>query len=919
LTIPEPGPEAVDGDRPHVEAPPSPAGTPLAAVSGGEFVAGQRWHGLVFISPATGGSGQGFLADNVSTMERVIVHARPLTDDLEWRRGAWERLVRLQDRAIVPSLDVYEEDGWRYEISAAPTGATLREWISCHKAGPRESEAIVRQLATVLHALHREGVVHLNLRPETIFVEETQAGLTFTLGGLHSATLYTQPRLTPAEVDPFYAPPEAAGLTVHQPGTRLCAWDWWSLGRVVQECILGGHILGLVLHRDVSARTPELRQRAEQLLLERAPPGIRAGAVEEMPDLDGTTQTLLRGLLSSSCEARWGSEAVQRWLRREPVKDYYELPRAARLWSWRGRPFTVPEAAAHFTQDAAWEEGEANLFNADDPESLAYFLQDDRSHRPEWQRLQSVLEMAELPAWAHVPAAARRPAIAAAAWLTLAATGGPAQLCVRGRTIDVTGLCQLLTAPGVMEAAAMVDALLAPPFVHFIETFDPTAARVLTTLAAVGGAAARMARENGWLDPQEGGEHTRLLLLALQPVAALRKRAEQVRSRYAVNRHPLLARLLAQPTHASSELVVLVFTGEAAGGCGYITHEEWTRERLEELRGRAGQAVRALFWLRLKQSLQLGRPIGEAWPVFAGVALGVAAVAGGALRSFSAAAGVLVAMLAARVWLTWWVRQMLRTCEPAVAPWTWRDDRRRCDAELVRFPEERTQSAAAIELRLHGLKVEMARLAGGAHAAPRVAEPLWWELWAGLGVTIIFALFSLLPALIAPEDPEPALMRLPAPAAGTPAAKAAVEPRFDPALLLASGDYEIVDDGFGRGLRGPLKRWDFRPPAEPPPLDVLQRAPASPEQAAFALVAGSLLLRPYPRRAVNVLLAVSVPTTRGCGVMIFNTQDRRLVSREVLLLRQPPAEREWRLFEGKRILHLGVPPALRPEISLAPP
>jgi hypothetical protein len=304
----------------------------------------------------------------------------------------------------------------------------------------------------------------------------------------------------------------------------------------------------------------------------------------------------------------------------------------------------------------------------------------------------------------------------------------------------------------------------------------------------------------------------------------------------------------------------------------------------------------------------------------------IAVAAGWLLRSFVTAAGVAASLLAARLWLSWWVRQMVRKCDPAAGDWTWHDGLHRCEHELERFTPERRESLAELGGRIHAVRRDMARLATPGHPAPRLTEPWWWELWAGFGVTLVLGLLSGLPALesrLAPPEPESAAVEQlaatkPGAAPGL-AATPGVEARLDPAALVASGEYELVDDGFGRGLRGPLKKWEFHAPPSPPPLDIRARAPASAEQSAFALVSATLALRPYARKSVNVMLAVRVPTTHGFGVMVFNTKERRLVSREVLLLSQPPREREWYQFGSLHVLHLGVPASLRQEISLAPP
>ena len=137
--------------------------------------------------------------------------------------------------------------------------------------------------------------------------------------------------------------------------------------------------------------------------------------------------------------------------------------------------------------------------------------------------------------------------------------------------------------------------------------------------------------------------------------------------------------------------------------------------------------------------------------------------------------------------------------------------------------------------------------------------------------------------------------------------------------LVATGRYELIDDGFGRQLRGPLQKWTFYATEPITPLDVVARAPATSEQSAFGLVSGALLLQPYPRHGISVYLAVRVPTTRGFGFLIYNTRDRKLLNEEVLLVREPLQENAWYELGGRRVGYLGTPAPLQAEISLAPP
>ena len=924
-------PDSADGT---VEPDLSPAAGPPALAGGpegsgaGEFAIGQRWRDLVIVAEVPGGAPRTWRADHVGLMESVVVRSFPIDDKIEWRRGAWERLCALPESRVVACREAIEESGWRYEISSVPPPTTLREWIACHRPGYADVERFVRQLSTTLGTLHAQGVVHLNLRPEAIFVDESRDEPVYLLGGLHEATLYTQTEVAPGEIDPRYAPPETVGRDRYPPGTRLCAWDWWSFGRVLQEFLLGQHVFELVFERDCTRLTPELRELAEQLLLEQQPPGVRAGALD-FTLVEAVYLPLLRGLLTSACDARWGADAVQRWLRREPVRDHYDLARDARVWSWKGRIFTIAEAADFFTDAANWEIGEDMLFHPHDPSTLAAFLEQVPAYRADWERLQAVCDLAEQPAWAELPVVARRTVTAALGWLALAAgTGSRVAFRVCGHSIDSVGLTELLRADSADRGVALVGSLLSPAVVQFLEPFDPAAARVLKGVAEKGGVAIQEALRRGWIDPEDTGAQRRLLELSLQGPVALRERVELLRAEYASNADAELARMLAEKTPTPAELVLLAFTGEAAAKHGYITHERWRRQRCAALQGEGAALVRGLVWLELRRFFRIARLWGATPAVFAAATLLATAIAAWAGRSFAPAAIVAAALLGSRAWVWWRVRSIVRRFDPEAAPWIWTDAGRRADAELERVIGARRASIAEMKHALRATRDALAGLGTRAQPAPRIPQPHWLDVFAAAGFATGLALTVLiLPAVRRVADSRPAAATeasdtaMPAQAVVLPPKPAEVPLDRDaasPEALLATGRYEIVDDGFGRRLRGPLRIWKHFAPAHVPRMQVDAEATASPEQSAFALVSGALLLQPYPRKGVSVLLAVPVPTTRGFGVMIFNARERELLNREVLLLHSAPMPETWYQIGSRRVLYLGSPLPLDAEISLAP-
>jgi hypothetical protein len=905
---------------------------PYLNAEGRPVVSGERWNRFLLQADYPGDP-HSFVGQDVRQMEKVLICAHPVGEGMEWRRRAWAQLSTLENAKVLRCRDVIEESGWRYEILSAPPPMSLQEWIAAHRPGFDEIESLVRQLAAILTALHAEGLVHLNIRPETIHIEESESRLEFWLGGLGQVTLFDQPDLIPVEVDPFYAPPEAAGLTRHTPGPGLCAWDWWSLGRVVQQFILGKHVLGMLLDRDVSVSNPDLRMRAELLLQEKEPPGVRAGAVEQMT-VEPAAIPLLRGLLTGAVDARWRNDSVQRWLSHDPVQDYYDLPRTARLWSYKGQVFTVHSAAEFFTRPENWATGADTLLNPEQPGTFAHFLSQTPAYRADWDRLCSVRELAGTPGWAELPEKARRALTVAAAWLVLSvAGGGRALFRVCGYAMDNTGLSNLLRNPGGEESVELFRALLNPAVVDFVASLEPAAGRTLQTVATRGGAALKTALGNGWLHPTDIPGHARLFALSLERASSLNERVATLTATYATSRHPELARMLTSRSLTLGESLLLAFTGQTPEQCGYVTHAEARNERYQLLKADADRISVMLGWVQLHELLRFARLWGAPWPVYAGVATAV--IGAVALMSLSLTATILVAalLLLSRVWVWYSVWRYFRRAEPQGRPWHWRDGTARSAIEVARVAAGLDARAIAEARRqLATLRAGMTEFVAEARHAPPLPEAHWWDLMGAIGLATVVSFCALMysvaqvnwssgeaePEEIAtsPEPAQPTVIRSRLEHVDRSIPISEVE---DPEGLLATGKYEVVDDGFGRRLRGPLQKWDTYAPPKVESLVVEARAPASPEQAAFAVVNATMALQPYLRDSVGVLLAVRVPTTRGVGLLLFNGKERRLLEREVLLVRGELTARTWYELEGRRVFYVGSALPMDATISLAPP
>ncbi|MGF1494598.1 MAG: protein kinase [Microcoleaceae cyanobacterium] len=103
-------------------------------------------------------------------------------------RAVAERLRRCQHPNLVKVLDIFEEDGFPYMVLAEIPGQTLKEFQPSSPPSLPQAVHFIKQVASALTAIHRQGLLHCNLHPgaiiqrsETSLVVLDQLGLTSEL------------------------------------------------------------------------------------------------------------------------------------------------------------------------------------------------------------------------------------------------------------------------------------------------------------------------------------------------------------------------------------------------------------------------------------------------------------------------------------------------------------------------------------------------------------------------------------------------------------------------------------------------------------------------------------------------------------------------------------------------------------------
>src|SRR6266540_1040761 len=156
-------------------------------------------------------------------------------DDTYRRRFAREGRVAagLSHPHLVPVVDAGEADGYRYLAARYVPGRTLADEL--RDDGPLPLRPLLRiatELATGLDTLHREGLVHRDVKPSNVIVDESGSSFLtdFGLAKEAAATVLTEPGRVVGTID-YLAPEVIRGNPAGPPA------DIYALGCVIYECI----------------------------------------------------------------------------------------------------------------------------------------------------------------------------------------------------------------------------------------------------------------------------------------------------------------------------------------------------------------------------------------------------------------------------------------------------------------------------------------------------------------------------------------------------------------------------------------------------------------------------------------------------------------------------------------------------------
>ena len=145
--------------------------------------------------------------------------------------------ARLEHPHIVPVYEAGMHDGQHFLAMRFMPGGTLTQWAQAHPADPRRVAEIMVSLARAIAYAHQHGVLHRDLKPGNVLLDEDGEPHLADFGLARLAELEGGTTLTSAILGtaPYMPPEQAAGGV----GAATTAGDIYGLGAVLYELLTG--------------------------------------------------------------------------------------------------------------------------------------------------------------------------------------------------------------------------------------------------------------------------------------------------------------------------------------------------------------------------------------------------------------------------------------------------------------------------------------------------------------------------------------------------------------------------------------------------------------------------------------------------------------------------------------------------------
>ena len=169
---------------------------------------------------------------------KVILTGRFATEaEIARFRHEAEAAANLDHPSIVPIYEIAEHEGWPYFTMKFVEGGSLANHVARFRRDPRLAARMMATVAGAVHYGHRRGVLHRDLKPHNILIDEHGQPHVADFGVAKRLTDDAQMTRTGTVIGtPAYMSPEqAAGKTKEV----TVAADVYSLGAILYEILTG--------------------------------------------------------------------------------------------------------------------------------------------------------------------------------------------------------------------------------------------------------------------------------------------------------------------------------------------------------------------------------------------------------------------------------------------------------------------------------------------------------------------------------------------------------------------------------------------------------------------------------------------------------------------------------------------------------
>lgn len=287
-----------DAPVPAMAPAPAPVARPKPAADAPVAIDGYR----MIRKLGEGGMSKVFLAEELETRAQHVLKLLPIPGDND--EDGNEMMQRfIQEFALVSQIDhpnvarIYHQgftESYAYIAMEYFPGGDLRELIA-RRLNPQVAVAILLQVAGALTAVHAQGIVHRDMKPDNVMIR-ADGSLGLADFGIAKQTNSDIARTKHGEVfgTPYYlAPEQALGMPVDQ------RTDIYSLGVVFFEMLTGHRPFQAdnaqaLMYQHVNAPIPRLPAG-----LERYQPQVDRMMAKKQADRYGSANELIDDVLAS--------------------------------------------------------------------------------------------------------------------------------------------------------------------------------------------------------------------------------------------------------------------------------------------------------------------------------------------------------------------------------------------------------------------------------------------------------------------------------------------------------------------------------------------------------------------------------------------------------------------------------------------